>query len=172
MRGNAITFVLLLVVLTAGASWSFEFKPVGPTGAVGRYLNRWELLYVPAAQAPDCKGRPVDYHGAARGGGSQPVHEYITRAAYYKARNVRLGPEGWESPLLSGVLWNDDPEVLVRKFAEAKFGEFAHAMDLCERDPLHPRMTVRSHCGDLQFLHAMRCSAETPGDASRRASAG
>ncbi len=47
-------------------------------------------------------------------GWNHPVHEVITRQAYKKVFGELIG-ENYKQPLIGGVEWNDDPEVLIRK---------------------------------------------------------
>ncbi len=95
------------------------------------------------------------------------VHERITRQAYEKA-GVRLSQD-----VIAGVRWNDAPPVL-------RLGPLAGACDLgcwasmlrvdsialevlSKREQSIP--TLRSHFGDMQFLHAMAARAgEKPSD--------
>jgi len=89
------------------------------------------------------------------------VHERITRQAYEKA-GVRLSQD-----VITGVRWNDAPPVL-------RLGPLAGACDLgcwasmlrvdsialevlSKREQSIP--TLRSHFGDMQFLHAMAARA-------------
>jgi hypothetical protein len=93
------------------------------------------------------------------------VHERITRQAYEKA-GVKMPDE-----VLAGVRWNDNPPVI-------RLGPLAGACDigcwasmlrvdslaleiLSRREQSIP--TLRSHFGDMQFLHAMAArSGERP----------
>jgi hypothetical protein len=100
------------------------------------------------------------------------VHERITRQAYEKAE-VRLTDD-----VMAGVRWNDAPPVL-------RLGPLAGACDvtcwismlridsyalefLTRREQSIP--ALRSHFGDMQFLHAMAArSGERPADTREKA---
>jgi hypothetical protein len=110
--------------------------------------------------------------------GHEPIHENITLAALLKSRvSVRPGATvGSDLPLnefFRGVLWNDDPAILMfhedlwnnwrfttraawlMKFELAKYSAGNNVANL----------TGRSHFYDLQFLHAMASEPrEAPGD--------
>jgi hypothetical protein len=96
---------------------------------------------------------------------NQPVHEAITRLAYREAYNRSLKPATWVSPLLSGVLWNDDPSWMLRKAyyddGPRNLRRFVRGIDRGEQYPNERAMLTRSHYGDAQFLHAMLGTGES-----------
>ena len=103
---------------------------------------------------------------------SSDVHERITRQAYEKA-GVPLGDD-----VIAGVRWNDNPPAV-------RLGPLAGACDfrcwtsmlrldrvafevLSRREQSIP--TLRSHFGDMQFLHAMAArGGEAPADTRSKA---
>ena len=97
----------------------------------------------------------------------EPVHESMTIAGLLGAAvpippNVEPGGDGPTDEFLRGVVWNDDPEVLLFKdhrtdnyrlqTAWAWGAKYKLAENL---GPSKKNLTGRSHFGDLQFLHAM-----------------
>ena len=103
---------------------------------------------------------------------SQPVHEVISRSAYNRVYGRHLGVKNWASPFISGVVWNDDPEWLVRKSVYGKgIEKLMRFADLAEKGKQHPNdpsLFIRSHYGDLQFLHAMKPDGQSQADTMNR----
>src|SRR5690606_11434203 len=105
---------------------------------------------------------------------NEPLHESITLAAMLDA-GVPMPPgtePGDHAPtdeLLRGVLWNDDPAMLLFDEDEDDNWNFSTGLSwfvafwLAKSAAANnvTNLTGRSHFFDLQFLHAM---AETPGE--------
>ncbi|MBE3016083.1 hypothetical protein IL992_44095 [Microbispora sp. NEAU-D428] len=105
---------------------------------------------------------------------SEPVHETVTLAALLDSTvpvpsRPRPGPNQAVNEFLRGVLWNDDPALLLfheHRTNNWKFttgyawtSAFNRAAKATANDVTN--LTGRSHYFDLQFLHAM---AETAGE--------
>lgn len=164
---------LTLPTLLASHAFGFEIKPVAPfLGAISPVVNAQSLRWrEPRGELDLCHWK----RSYVLGDEHQPVHEVITREAYDRAKramaqrkNLPIPPRNnqqtWEKPLFSGVLWNDDPE-----WRSRKLGNLLYIVDLLdwtetltrgEEQPDAPELTIRSHYGDLQFLHAMRGRGE------------
>lgn len=114
----------------------------------------------------------------------EPVHELLTLAALYQVKDKLGIPSSkfgnkvtgyWSSPeineFLRGVLWNDDPAVLLFDKNPGSDEDFDDGSDWKDKfdtaktanTPDLKNLTGRSHFGDMQFLHGMACmSNESP----------
>ncbi|MGW0594654.1 papain-like cysteine protease family protein [Streptosporangium sp. NPDC002607] len=105
---------------------------------------------------------------------NEPVHETVTLAALLGSTvpvpsRPRPGPDQAVNEFLRGVLWNDDPAVLLFdedrtdnwKFSTGASWLFAFTLAGKAVVNNVTNLTGRSHYFDLQFLHAM---AETVGE--------
>jgi hypothetical protein len=140
-----------LALLCAGGAHAFKLQAVGmapPGGQASRQALGFLSLF------------------------SSDVHERITRQAYEKA-GVPLSDD-----VIAGVRWNDNPPAI-------RLGPLAGACDfrcwtsmlrvdrvafevLSRREQSIP--TLRSHFGDMQFLHAMAARAgESPAQTREKA---
>ena len=143
--------VACLALAGAGAAHAFKLQAVGiapPSGQASRQALGFLSLF------------------------SSDVHERITRQAYEEA-GVPLGDD-----VIAGVRWNDNPPAL-------RLGPLAGACDfrcwtsmlrvdrvaleiLSKREQSIP--TLRSHFGDMQFLHAMAVrGGESPAQTREKA---
>jgi hypothetical protein len=109
---------------------------------------------------------------------NEPVHETITLAALMNSMvavpaTVEVGSDQAVNEFFRGVIWNDDPAVLLFdedasdnwefSFGVAWFFAFKRA-ELASENNL-ANLTGRSHYWDLQFLHGMAAEAgEAPHD--------
>ena len=130
------------------------------------------------------------FHGVAMVG--HPVHEDITRRALQCAADGPLTP-GCEFDIRyqeAGVRWNDDPAFKFLpgrgEYVGCKAGQtvrlvtqplcwvrvFRHGENAAGRGVLltgrNGNLLVRSHFGDLQFLHAMAIADGEPAEQTRR----
>lgn len=149
MRGY-VTAVALLACANVSA---FEIRPESLDGGAYDPLSSVaNILFYPDDLATRC----IDDKNYNRDGKGQPIHEAITRIAYSSAYARKLREQTWQSPLLGGVEWNDDPEELLRKAFH--YGGWRNALEFKRKIALEEKGTTimnRSHYGDLQFLHAM-----------------
>lgn len=113
----------------------------------GRPINTVNSIF----QCPASKGYAVN----------QPIHEAMTRAAYRKVCKNRKWKECAltmqpNSRYISGVIWNDDPNFLLR---HAIYGsgrkKVVNYKSIMSDKNYGATLTRRSHYGDLQFLHAV-----------------
>lgn len=106
----------------------------------------------------------------------EPIHESITlmslrEAGIHVPDAMKPGKDPATDEFLRGVLWNDDPAVLLFDdrtdtnwdFSMGGVASWYLAFTLAEKAMMNNvgNLTGRSHYFDLQFLHAM---AETPGE--------
>ena len=152
------TAALIIIALATPSARSFEIKPICPVtqkslqGAYCAKANTDEIE--PRSGNSDCE----DEKAYALLGRNQPIHEAITRRAHTALTGKHL-TYNYLTPLLSGVEWNDDPEQDLRKHHLAN--GITHILAFVEKiqTKLPPSSTaIRSHYGDLQFLHSMRPS--------------
>lgn len=162
---------LLLAMTLPMCGHAFEIKPLAFSlrGAEARDVNRTQVTYRDRTDPEACQGDLVAY---VKSEAQQPIHEIITRDAYLNVKARRLSPERaielrhreskavWAKPILSGVLWNDDPQWMLRKLSTGAPLAFKNLMEAGKRSPASPDPTIRSHYGDLQFLHSMRSRGE------------
>lgn len=174
--GRAFRQLLVLVVvsLSMDSASAFEIRPIGCAGAYAD-ANAEQLIFAEPGHAPSPCGvnsagnivvancRDSGYMTDIRG--NQPVHEAITRQAYRDVQGRPIASRNFASPWIAGVVWNDDPEWLLRKFlfdsGISKLRQFADAIAEGESHPQSSRLMIRSHFGDMQFLHAMRGPGQT-----------
>lgn len=144
--------VVLLVLSLTTSVQAFEIKPICTVhhGAMCSHASSSELKF---KKTNFCKYEKL----YAALGWNHPVHEVITRQAYKKVFGELVG-ENYKQPLIGGVEWNDDPEVLVRKVV------YEDGFDKVKKFPKNLKdekaMTYRTHYGDMQFLHAMKSDAD------------
>lgn len=154
--------LLVLALLGCSASTSaFEVMPVEPLfGAYNADTNQSldRIRFMGEDKAGICTRRLRQSIGKE----GFPVHEAITRDAYAAAHGKPLEVASWLSPLIAGVVWNDDPQYLMRKaFFNGGMGKLSRFQKLIESKD-RGTLTGRSHFGDLQYLHAM--APRTTGD--------
>lgn len=143
----------IFLLLSLQPSKAFEIKPIGPNGgAYDKSTNVIEIKYLTDSNNTNCEN--VSSYLAK--GENQPIHEAITRQAYLRVYGVTL-PDGWRSPLIGGVVWNDDPEQLIRRawYYDGLKSINTFSQRIKSRKPEN-KLTIRTHYGDLQFLHFMR----------------
>jgi hypothetical protein len=169
---------LALACMAAGGPVdAFDNKPIGCQGAKFSDVNTEKLVYLQQGmgvaecgrgeKAVDCTRSTYPFEMA-----NQPVHEAITRQAYREVRRRPITTLNFDSPLITGVVWNDDPEWMLRKawhnHGPKQISRFADVMKRGAADPSLPELSVRSHFGDLQFLHAMRGLDQTEAESRKR----
>lgn len=87
----------------------------------------------------------------------EPVHENLTIKAVNAAKipdSLKNDP-AFLSSLIRGVRWNDDPLSMAKKRPQ---DFYIYYKDSCRRsEEVDPSWDIlyRTHCGDMQFLHAM-----------------
>ncbi|MCW5797318.1 MAG: hypothetical protein KIT40_02370 [Nitrospira sp.] len=95
---------------------------------------------------------------------SAPVHEDLTLKAIAAARiNSEYKSPEFLSGVIRGVRWNDDPLSYARGNAPTFYFSFVDSCDHPEEVDPSWDLLYRTHCGDMQFLHAM---ASTPSETS------
>jgi hypothetical protein len=158
---------------------AFEIKPIGCRGAEGSDVNTETLAYLaPGMGRRQCGSVEAKvscndtYNYLVAAMANQPVHEAITRMAYRLAYKRPLDRQTWVSPLLSGVLWNDDPGWMLRKVyydhGSRNVVRFVVGIERAEENPDDPALLARSHYGNAQFLHSMSGRGESRTQAVRK----
>lgn len=99
----------------------------------------------------------------------EPIHEKLALAALHFSEvegdfTKKIGSDPKTNEFLRGVIWNDDPALLLfddKKYNNWDFSsgyewwsKFRSAKSASTRE-LRKNITGRSHYGDMQFLHAM-----------------
>lgn len=99
---------------------------------------------------------------------STPAHQYMT----FSALTLSLIPDSDPSnEFLRGVIWNDDPAVVLFEDSPTDNVAFSHDLRWLQKikQPSSPKnLTSRSHFGDLQCLHAMASSVGEPASTTVR----
>jgi hypothetical protein len=173
------TLAAMSALLMVAPAASLEIKPLGCRGAYSKEVNTDKLTLLPRGVGLAECGRTEKQVDCTRTGeyikgdmANQPVHEAITRQAYQQVFGRRISTPNFESPLVSGVVWNDDPQWMLRKLIYNKglqlLNRYASTMGRWEREPNADDLTIRSHFGDLQFLHAMRPAGLSEHEALQR----
>lgn len=99
----------------------------------------------------------------------EPIHENLTVYAINSAiiSEQLKKDKDFLSEIIKGVRWNDDPLSMARKKPQ---DFYIYYKDSCRKgNEIDPSwdMLYRTHCGDMQFLHAMASKKnETAGDTS------
>lgn len=147
--------IATLFAVFAPSLFAFEIKPVCPSlrGAYCSAANTEKIEF--RAPNENCK----DEREYALKGGNRPIHEAITRMAYFEATKSPLTYKNFLHPLLSGVEWNDDPDQDLRKvlLADGTAHILAFVNKLKSMQP-SSSIAIRGHYGDMQFIHSMRSS--------------
>ena len=104
-----------------------------------------------------------------RGVVSQPIHENMTLTSYLMGKQKEPDLSINFEQLIIGVRWNDDP---LRFFKNHKTDFLVYYKDACGRPheiDASWDLLYRTHCGDMQFLHAMASRKdETAADTKAR----
>lgn len=150
-------FLLLLSCSTNG----FEIKTIcPPLNGNGAYCEDANTKHINLAPNTNSCLSETSY---ALQGKNKPIHEAITKSEYKKVFGKELLGYNYTQPLIAGVVWNDDPQQLIRKVwhndGVSKIIKFTKLIKNGSND-VQFTMTQQSHFGDMQFLHSMKPKSE------------
>lgn len=157
---NKFLVTVFCITLSCNA-FCFEIKPICQPLAHG------VLIHKNGAYCSEANAKTIHYKNPSKEclspsnyavkGHNQAIHEAITRIAYERAFKKPLLNYNYLQPLLSGVEWNDDPRQLIRKLGyDHGVSNIKKFSNLISKESPENDITIRSHYGDMQFLHAMR----------------
>lgn len=172
-----IAFGLLFFLACQGC------KKDNPQPNCPEYVDWWSAA---ASEWPEaCASRASATAGSYKIEGplsiGDPVHENLTahslrQAGLLLASEDYGSPQAWE--YVRGVIWNDDPEILLLKRDDLDAKKFTWGVEWLKKFKdaegrarkkevfsVGAPLTARSHFGDLQFLHGM---AAQDGDAAAK----
>ncbi len=126
---NILLAILVVAISGVNTSYAFKFDPFSKPDASGLYKKKF----------------------------SEPIHERLT----IKAINTAQIPDSLKtdtvflSEVVRGVRWNDDPLSMAKKRPHEAFLYFKDSCQKPKKIDQSYDMYYRTHCGDMQFLHAM-----------------
>ena len=140
--------------------------------------NRASTLSPQVVHFIETIAKPEGYEIEGPFGLNEPIHETMTLAALTRSTvqvpaGVGVGSDQATNEFLRGVLWNDDPAVLMFDENRATNWRFSlgiawlYKFETAKRATVNDlaNLTGRSHFFDLQFLHAMaEKEGEEPAD--------
>lgn len=121
--------IAILVITGVNSSYAFKLDPSSKPDKSGLYIKKF----------------------------FEPIHENLTVQAVNSAQiaDTLKNDAVFLPEVIRGVRWNDDPLSLAKK---NPLNFFMSYKDSCQRsEEIDPSwdMLYRTHCGDMQFLHAM-----------------
>lgn len=126
---NLLLAILVVAISGINSSYAFKFDPFSKPDTSGLYKKKF----------------------------SEPIHERLT----IKAINTAQIPDSLKkdtvflSAVVRGVRWNDDPLGMAKKRPHEAFIYFNDSCRESKDIDQSYDMYYRTHCGDMQFLHAM-----------------
>lgn len=105
-------------------------------------------------------GEPIYKNTKTIKGKGKPIHENLIVASVLKANLPNYTHQeklNLIKELVIGVRWNDDPLHMFQKHLTVGALSFSHSCDDDISKKINEKWDLfyRSHCGDMQFLHAM-----------------
>lgn len=99
----------------------------------------------------------------------KPVHENLTLQAI-AASSL---PDGYKNDefvttVIKGVRWNDDPLNMIKGKLPNFYLSFRDSCKRSSKVNIHWDLLYRTHCGDMQFLHAMASKGNEKAESTKR----
>lgn len=140
---NLMLAILVVAILGVNSSYAFQFNPSSEPNASGLYeIPDWQKKL-------DLKGNTIP----------KPIHENVTIKVLRTAKipDSLKNDTVFLSEVVKGVRWNDNPlDADNERPLETimYFKESCRKLKSSKTDARYD-LLYRSHCGDMQFLHAM-----------------
>lgn len=150
MKNWSVFFLTpLLLIATSSFAQAFQLDPYSKFDARSRTYEG------------DTRSKVLELH---------PIHEKLTLKAIAAAQiEEDYKTDAFLEGIVAGIRWNDDPLNMVRHRPQDWYASYTDSCDDPEEIDPDWDLLYRTHCGDMQFLHAMASSKkETAGQTKER----